>query len=229
MAITPTQIAVAAEAFNRVDGISPTARRLGIELINHCDRKTGCAWPSEARLAECLGVTDRAIRSAKAQLAAKGLISWHQRGRHHHRTPLYEIAWSALMAIAKGIKERVKAASAPFRRKSDPPPRPADNRDKSGLGRNMRSSYLTHNYSFKGFGGKPAAKSRKSSTRIPVAVIEQKAGNRLWQNLAALPGFETICNTITPEIEASAVKAERFKPGSGVSTLLSLLKKAGAA
>ena len=105
MAITSKDIAQAAEALNRFPGLSPLARRLGIELINHTCRNPrheqhGKAWPSEARLAEALSVTTRAIRKAKAQLKAHGFLAWEQRGRHPQRTPLYELAWERLRAVA---------------------------------------------------------------------------------------------------------------------------------
>ena len=194
-AITARDIGLAAEAFNRISGLSPLARRVGLELVSHANKKTGTAWPSEARLAECLGCTDRAIRKAKAQLAGAGLISWRQRGRHKQRTPLYIIAWTRLRAIAQGIKERVAKATAPFRRKasgqefstaltraSAPP-----DKGKIALGRNTRSSYPSH-INLKGLGKVGGGTfERPPPDAVSVAEIEKRASARLWAALTALP------------------------------------------
>lgn len=111
--ITPTTIALAAEALTRCPGLTPTARRVGHELLNYTDRATGLAWPSEVRMAETLNVTTRSIRRAKAQLRQHGLLTWKQRGRQ--ATPVYQLIWKVLVALARRIKAQVKETTARYR------------------------------------------------------------------------------------------------------------------
>jgi len=217
MAISSQDIAIAAEALNRVPGLSSLARRVGIELINHTDRKSGTAWPSEARLAEALNVTDRGIRKAKAQLKAYGFITWKQRGRSPAgRTPLYRIAWERLKQLAADIKSRVTKAAEPYRKPIC-----------QVLGRNKRSGYLTQ-FSYISVEGLQKAPHGvyKNPIQNPT-VLKQRASARLYEALRGLPRpvFSIVMDAITIGMEEKAVEAEQFKPQTGLPTLLSLLKQ----
>ena len=99
-------------ALNRHPDLSATARRVALELLNHINRATGTAWPSEARMAEALSITTRSIRRAKAELAALGLLTWQRRGTSKAgRTNVYRLALAALLSLATRIKAKVKAAA----------------------------------------------------------------------------------------------------------------------
>jgi hypothetical protein len=98
-AFSGRDIAKAVEGFNRAPGLSPTARRLGIELVGHVNKQTFRCDPSEARLAHLLGVTSRAIRKAKQELQRQGLLTWRTVGQNG--TCNYHISWKALARIGQ--------------------------------------------------------------------------------------------------------------------------------
>lgn len=222
MAVTPQDIALACEAINRAPGLSPLARRVGIELVNHVDRNTGTAWPSEARLADALGVDPRSIRRAKAQLKAHGFLTWEQRGRHHQRTPLYQIAWNLLRNIAKGIKDRLKAAAKPFQRKAQAQPR----QQEIGLGRTFRAAYLTQVKNIVLDGARKAVQRTSLPSQADPTLLDKRAHSRLYEALGKYPEqtFASILAAMSPDMEQQAIKAERFRQGTGLETLLGLLK-----
>lgn len=110
-AITSKEVALAAEALNRFPGLSPIARRVGIELINRADRKTGQCRPSEGRLALSLGCDDRSVRRAKVELQAAGFLCWHTPG--HHKRSIYQIMWSRLCDAALRLKRKIRQAADP--------------------------------------------------------------------------------------------------------------------
>jgi len=232
--ITPTTIALAAEAFTRCPGLTPTARRVGHELLNYTDKATGLAWPSEARLADALDVTVRTIQKAKAQLRHRGLLTWRQRGRHPQRTPVYQLAWAALVAIARGIKMRVKKVAArsaprPGSPSSTPPPRRSPS---SGLGTNFRSPELPQNrYKSWDERKKPPPRTplqrQQGTDRPSPALLRQRASGRLWEDLTANLSERHLGCLIDnlakrPDIEEQALAAEQHRWGSGRPLLLKL-------
>jgi hypothetical protein len=115
----------AIKAFVRYPDLSPAARRVGLELLNYADRRTGVSWPSEARMAEALGVDARTIRRGKAELKASGLLEWRQRG--YHRAPIYRLLWDKLLQFA--LQERkLQPIISESRRERARTPRWADRR-----------------------------------------------------------------------------------------------------
>ena len=55
--------------------LSGAAKSTAGRLADHANDVTGHAWPSEARMARNLGITDRSVRSGLAQLVAGGYVS----------------------------------------------------------------------------------------------------------------------------------------------------------
>ena len=102
-AFSGRDIAKANEGFNRAPSLSPTARRLGIELVGHVNKRTFRCDPSEARLAHLLGVSVRAIGKAKQELRVKGLLTWRTVGQNG--TCNYHISWKALARIGQEKKD----------------------------------------------------------------------------------------------------------------------------
>lgn len=245
MPLTARQKAIAAEALIRVPGLSPAARRVGLELLNAANRATGISWPSEARMAEALGVDPRTIRRGKADLRAAGLLTWEQRG--HHRTPVYKLAWDRLVQLAASIKARVTAACQAARnataraKPSTPPPSPppvSETRNNGPLrpsGRTFSPAYPTHQGLRKGAwevkGSAPAAPLR---TTITDAELDARASARFWTALKGL-GPQIMAQFIghprADELQAAAIRAERFRPDHGrtaITTLHQLLQAAPA-
>mgnify|MGYP003378805250 CR=1 FL=1 len=226
MAITAREKAQAAEALNRHPDLSPAARRLGIELLNRIDRRTGVTWPSEARLAVALGCCERTIRRAKVELRAAGLLSWTCRGQH--KTPVYSLLWEALKMIGAAIKAKVKAA---FSSVSIPQSTTAERGPERPSGRTFSSSYLTQFKNLKGalegIGRPLAAKTHQQV--LTDQQLNAKAHSRLWAALQSLsPSYlSQLIDRITEEVEAEAVKAERYSPGRGLITLSRLLESGG--
>jgi len=229
MPLTARQKAQAAEALIRHPDLTPAARRVGLELLNHADRRTGISWPSEARMAEALGVDARTIRRGKAALRAAGLLTWEQRG--HHRTPIYRLLWDRLVQLAASIKARVTAACQAARKAtstakpSTPAPSPAllnkrpENGPARSTGRTFSPAYPTHQGYKKGaWEGKGSAPAAPLRTTITEAELDARASARFWKALQALgPAImaQFIAHPRADEWQAAAIRAERFKPDHG--------------
>jgi hypothetical protein len=240
MPITARQKAQAAEALIRLPDLTPAARRVGLELLNHADRRTGVSWPSEARMAEALGVDPRTIRRGKADLRAAGLLTWEQRG--HHRTPIYRLLWDRLVQLAAAIKQRVQAACSAARKAisaaKPPSPPPINKRPENGparsTGRTFSPAYLTHQ-GFKGAReGKGSAPAAPLRTQITDRELDARASARFWKALQAL-GPQIMAAFIehprADELQSAAIRAERFRPDHGrtaIATLHQLLHGATA-
>lgn len=228
MPLTARQKAQAAEALIRHPDLTPAARRVGLELLNFADRRTGISWPSEARMAEALGVDPRTIRRGKACLRAAGLLTWKQRG--HHRTPVYMLAWDRLVQLAAAIKQRVtaacKAARATIATVSVPLKKPPENGPEQSTGRTFSAAYLTQ----QGFKGACEGTWVAPRQILTDAQLVAKASSRFWAALQALGPqvmAEFIGHPQATALQEQAIHAERFKPDqgrTGITTLLSLLK-----
>ena len=244
MALTARQKAQAAEALIRHPDLSPAGRRVGLELLNAADRRTGISWPSESRMAEALGVDERTIRRGKADLRAAGLLTWEQRG--HHRTPIYRLLWDRLVQLAASIKARVTAACQAARKAtstakpSTPPPSPPpinkrpENGPARSTGRTFRPAYPTHEGLKRGGEGKGAASAAPLRTQITEQELDARASARFWKALQAL-GPQIMAAFIehprADELQAAAIRAERFRPDHGrtaIATLHQLLHGSNA-
>lgn len=233
MAISSTIIAKAAEALNRHPDLSPAARRVGLELLNHIDRRTGLAWPSEARMAEALGYDARTIRRGKAELDAAGLVSWVQRGTSKRgRTPLYAIAWDLLLNLAAIIKTKVRAAWAKAKGKASPatmpPPvlKPRNNGHRSFVGRTFSAAYLSGCINTSSRGGWWKAPGTPQGQHLTDQQLDRRAASRIWealQRLAPVQLAEFIARPDADAIQDQATRAERYRPGTGLAVLASLI------
>lgn len=229
MPLTARQKAQAAEALIRHPDLTPAARRVGLELLNHADRRTGISWPSEARMAEALGVDPRTIRRGKAVLRAAGLLTWKQRG--YHKTPVYMLLWDRLLQLAASIKARVnsacKAARAAITTASAPLKKHPENGPAQSTGRTFSPAYFTHQGLKKGaWEGKGSAPGQI----LTDAQLVAKASSRFWAALQALGPHlmaQFIAHPDADRLQQQAIHAERFKPDNGrtgVLTLQRLLK-----
>jgi hypothetical protein len=72
-------------------GLSSTASRVAIALTKYFNREyEGWAWMAQATLARDLGITERAVRSALADLVQRGHLVTKRRGKR--ATNLYRLA-----------------------------------------------------------------------------------------------------------------------------------------
>jgi hypothetical protein len=246
MAISSADIAKSADALNRHPDLSPAARRVGLELLARVDRRTGTAWPSEARLAEALGYDARTIRRAKAELHQLGLLTWVQRGTSWRgRTPLYRFAWDLLRTLADQLRARLKAACDAARRKSSTgrtltPSRtlakPVDDAPRQDVGRTFSPACLSlkknpfpivpslSNLASKG--GAWKAPGTPQRQHLSDQQLDSKASSRIWEALGRL-GPATVAQFLDrPDADAiqdAAIKAERYQPGSGLATIAHLI------
>lgn len=208
-AITPQQIALAAEAFNRAPGLSPLARRLGLELVNRADRSDGRCKPSEARLALSLGCCDRSINRAKAELKAAGFLVWANPGRY--RRSWYQIAWSRLVELAQAIKRQIREATIPARvaahrlsvkARRQAVPRP---RDPYETGRTKMSGNPT-----------PHFQTISSKAEQRENALKAKASERLWRDVFADASLFQAIDRISEVTLEAAIEAEHRLFGSGI-------------
>lgn len=227
MQITPQQIAIAAQALNRHSAISDTARRVAQELLSATNRETGTAWPSEEGMAKALGISDRSIRRAKAELRAHGLLTWFRRGTNRRgRTNVYMLAWDVLLSIGARIKATLKAARAAatrrlrrpvmsFSKPRENPPRPAVDRT-SGVLQSSPDVFSKHKMGERKAATKPQGQiltdqqlDNGAYSRISKAL--QHLGQSVLAQFYAHPDAE--------QLQAEAIKAERYKPNQGLTGL----------
>ena len=236
MAVSPQQIAIAAEALNRHPDLSATARRVALELLNHINRATGTAWPSEARMAEALSITTRSIRRAKAELAALGLLTWQRRGTSKAgRTNVYRLALAALLSLATRIKAKVKAAATAARNRlgtpSAAPPPPVSKTSNNGprpfVDRTKLSAYLSQGFKVSSGKGFWKAQGTPQGQHLTDQQLDGRAQARVYDALrqlgqAALAQF--IARPDASQLEAAAIKAERYNQGSALAYLAAQLR-----
>lgn len=224
MPLTARQKAQAAEALIRHPDLTPAARRVGLELLNHADRRTGISWPSEARMAEALGVDPRTIRRGKAALRAAGLLIWEQRGGH--RTPIYRLLWDRLVQLAATFKAKVQAACKAARTAittatastSPPTSKPASDGPRRFLGRTFSPAYSTHQ-------GFKRAGEGKQGQILTDAQLVARASSRFWTALQQLGPHlmaQFIAHPQATAFQEQAIHAERFKPDHGRTGILTL-------
>lgn len=230
MAISATDRAIATVALNRAPSLSHAARRVGLELLNHVNKASGLAWPSEIRLASILGISKRTIARAKAELRAAGLLTWQQRGRH--RTPIYRLAWEALQGIAASIRAKVDKAKALHRNRARPdtptPPiaKPQQDRARTGLGLPNVAAYLSHSLDI-AMGGRWKTPGTPPKQILTDAQLDGKASARLWEALSRL-GPHVVTQLLdhpqADRIQAEAIKAERYRPSGTPDGKAGILK-----
>lgn len=224
MPITPQQIAIAREAITRLPDLSASARRVAHELLNHVNRETGFAWPSEARLATALGLSVRSIERAKAQLRDLGLLTWQRRGTNKRgRTNLYSLSWETLLNIAARITAKVKAAAIAARNKlSATVSKARETAHRPFVDATKVAHYLHQCFNFKGgkvSGLTPAKPQRQVLTdqqiiakaHASVSNALRQLGHAAYAQFLALPDAE--------QLEAAAINAERWKPNKGYTGL----------
>lgn len=236
MAITPSQIAIAAEALNRHPDLSATARRVALELLGYADRETGLAWPSEARMATALGLTDRSVRRAKVELHALGLLTWVRRGTSRKgRTPLYRLAWDRLLSLAATIKAKVKAAASAARNRlrtpsaAPPPPipKPSNGAARTFVDRTKLSAYLSQGFKISTGKGFWKAPGTPQGQHLTDQQLDAKAQARVYDALRQLGQTvltQFIARPDAAQLEAAAIKAERYSQGSALAFLAAQLR-----
>jgi hypothetical protein len=231
LAITPSQIAIAAEALNRHPDLSATARRVALELLNCIKRDTGLAWPSEARMATALGISDRSIRRAKVELAALGLLTWVRRGTSRKgRTPLYALAWDKLLSLAAAFKAKVKAAASAARNRlrmpspahRTPVSKTPNNGPRTFVDRTKVSAYLSQCFNISSGKGFWRAPGTPQGQHLTSQQLDAKAQARVYDALKALGTAalgQFLSHPDAAQLEAEAIRAERFNPNNGHSGL----------
>jgi hypothetical protein len=108
-AVSRQEMALARQVFNRLPKLSPTARRVGLELLDHVNVRTLRCDPGETRLALLLSVSVRAVRKAKKEIAGMDLISWEPHGGIRF-TSSYKFKWAELRHHAEAIQRTADAA-----------------------------------------------------------------------------------------------------------------------
>lgn len=116
--ISPRDIARAAKTLIYVYGLSPSARRVGLALLDHLNVHSARCDPGEARLAAMLHISERAVRNAKHELRRVGFLTW----RSHGGLPLtadYRFRFGPLHAACDRIEAEARLLLPRRRRGSD--------------------------------------------------------------------------------------------------------------
>jgi len=213
MAYQPKEIALAAEALNRFPGLSPLARRLGIELLNRMDRQTGRCKPSETRLALSLACDERSIRRAKVELQGAGFLCWISPGRYCRS--VYQLMIKKLANVALELKAAIRKAVTPQvlkiihqsrvrARKAQESLRAAINSEGTKMSPNL-TTLLNNQYSI----GKKTSKSTD--------VWKAKAEQRFWADIGKSQAALSLVERLTESSLERIIEAEERHKGGGMA------------
>lgn len=119
-AIAAQSEAEAFKALARCSDLSPAAKSVMFELLQHATRRLNNQWPSEACMARALGVTERTIRRGKSELRAIGILTWRRLG--HHKTPVYSLFLDRLIQFAGQQRRRHPILFDSSRERAQTPP-----------------------------------------------------------------------------------------------------------
>lgn len=108
--ISSSMIARAVDALMLLEGLSPSARRVGTRLVSRTDKSRGFARVSQVVLADELSLHRLTVCRAVGELRARGLLHVQSRGRG--RVPLYRLNWKMLGLALSAISDRVKASTS---------------------------------------------------------------------------------------------------------------------
>ena len=216
--VTSKDIAVAAEAINRHRGLTPSARQVAIEILQGMNKASATTWRSVNGLAVRLALSPRTIGNALRLLRDLGLIQTRPRGG---KGLLFRLTWSALRRIGAAIKREVGkrlGTRAKAQAIDLPPERQRDRQPASPVPTQVKI------YRGSGWAGTPHPPSKSV---VPDEVLNRKAHTRLWASIRGF-GVELVGAVLSHEhadtIEAEAVKAERYCPGSGLGVLVERLR-----
>lgn len=213
MAYQTKDIALAAEALNRVPGLSPLARRLGIEVLNRMDRQTGRCKPSEARLALSLGCDERSIRRAKVELQDAGFLCWISPGRYCRS--IYQLMVSKLAKVALELKAAIRKAVTPQvlkivnqqrirARKAQETLKAAVNADRTKMSGNLTTLSNTK-YIRPGKGSESSQGWAKN------------AEQRFWADIAQSKEATLLVDRLTESLLERVIEAEGRAKGAGIA------------
>ncbi len=99
VALKPNDILFAFKALGLAD-VSSAAHRVGNALIDHYNRRTGQCDPSVGRLAHLLGIDQKTVKTATAQLCDEGLFTKISHGGGGHRAS-YAPQWAKYTKIVR--------------------------------------------------------------------------------------------------------------------------------
>ena len=72
--------------------LTPSSRLVFYEIVQHINRVSGNAWPSELRLADRLHIDVKTVKRALPPLCACGYIEIEKTGRHNTYRPVFDTA-----------------------------------------------------------------------------------------------------------------------------------------
>lgn len=200
--ITATDTARAIEAVNRHRQLSPSARRVALELISALDRKTATAWRSVGGIARRLGCCERTVSSGLRQLRELGLVNSRRNGS---KGLLFRLVWTRLRAIHAALRRVIGKFS-----KGKVTPQSLVLTGRKQHDRQAVADVFTCSKIHKNF-------VEKTRPRPPDQLLDQRASARFWSAIRSLPSnfVAMIVANMTPDLEAQAIRAERYNPADG--------------
>jgi hypothetical protein len=164
--------------------LSATARIVGLEILACVNSVSGGAWPSETTIAYRLGLGERTVRRAVAQLKADGCTKvMRRRGRSNVYFPAFADRTEANLAGVEAYPKEANLASNPGQKRPHTP-------DKNG--RLTPSSNLARTPSTE------AAAEKQKIAQRDKRNARQKAENEI----ADLIGRECLAEAPVDEVEA---------------------------
>ncbi|GGF38398.1 hypothetical protein GCM10011321_31650 [Youhaiella tibetensis] len=205
---------------NAAPGLSPSARRVAHQLIDHFNRETGRCDPSHGRLAGLCGLSERSVRRAVAELDATGLIERRRHGGRYHANA-YAPDWGRLVALDNG---RLPGSVTPVTQ------RPVLATEQARI---VRQTHIENLDSRSGYVAPRRARRPNPAQRemlLPVpssSAAREAAHRRLWdatnahlRRLGSSDAYAKALAALTEQDWDRGTDAELRRQGSGLAVLL---------
>lgn len=211
--------------------LTPAAKAVCSELVDHFNRKTGQCDPGKKRLADLTGYSIRTVTNALRILEQKQFIIRFRHGGGHF-TNAYFINWQKFRKIAhSGDQPDETICTTPGEEtlittgEAQCPQTIERTFEKKPLKeRSDRKDNITHHSQ-----PIPSRSTGQTFRRLPPSrqVLENLAVKAWERHLRKIVGQERYADALeklTPEICEAATRSEIKKPGSGAYTVLDTLK-----
>lgn len=96
-------VVIATKAIHYAPGHSSIDRTVAALILDHFNKKTGQCDPSNGRLATILGIDERTVRRATAELCGDGRLFWKRSHGGKSGRASYAPQWSVFRAIVADL------------------------------------------------------------------------------------------------------------------------------
>jgi hypothetical protein len=236
MSVKPLDTLIAIKVINLIPGVTASARRVGVTLIEHYNRRTGRCDPGIERLAELLGCCTRTIIRATDRLERTRLFRKVRHGGYSNRNS-YEPNWALFTELERAWRDKLQESARLRRMKMSPAT--GQERHLSGdkaVTQTCIDNKLHHETYSKGHPKEVIGRTWSESSLVSLRAVNRPAdaarteAERRWSGdlyamFRSMPvTYAEVMEAITPEIQSAATDAEIKTRGGGIGFIRHKLK-----